>query len=177
MSSDIAALCAEARQLRDNIDNGERVITGTDVIEMLDTLTPALESTERAREEAVEDCDRWKAAYDLNVSEYHRIRSEMKLKIDEPIVASFNAMTAELTAARAFSRDILATFWEPHCFNEPDGGSVQDIAEKHGLLIPFTATEPCGENCNCAEWDKFPQTCYRAAEWLRDTAAGGEEGR
>jgi hypothetical protein len=42
-----------------------------------------------------------------------------------------------------------------------DGGSAQDKAEELCLLIRVTATEACGENCRCAEYDDFPQECLR----------------
>jgi len=47
-----------------------------------------------------------------------------------------------------------------------DGGDLQDKAEALGLLVGVTVTEPCGEGCNCMDWDDFPQTCYRIPEWL-----------
>jgi hypothetical protein len=37
----------------------------------------------------------------------------------------------------------------------------QDKAEELCLLIRVTATEACGENCKCAEYDDFPQECLR----------------
>lgn len=48
-----------------------------------------------------------------------------------------------------------------------DGGWFQDTAEHYGLLVRVPVTEPCGENCWCAEYGDFPQDCLRIAEWLR----------
>ncbi len=42
-----------------------------------------------------------------------------------------------------------------------DGDEMQDAMVICGLLAPIVATEPCGEACRCAEYDEFPQTCYR----------------
>jgi len=56
--------------------------------------------------------------------------------------------------------------------NEPgdiDGGDLQDHAEKIGLLTATEVTEPCSENCACAEYyGDFPMTCYRLADWLME---------
>lgn len=60
-------------------------------------------------------------------------------------------------------------------FGYLDGGDIQDLAEKHNLLIPQIVYEPCGENCSCAECytDEEMQkgvTCYRIADWLARSA-------
>jgi hypothetical protein len=52
-----------------------------------------------------------------------------------------------------------------------DGWDLQDIAEKHKLLIPRTVTEPCGEDCNCSECYTEEEmqrgvNCYHIADWL-----------
>jgi hypothetical protein len=58
----------------------------------------------------------------------------------------------------------------------PDGGDLdcdtfQELAVKHGLLIPTIMHAPCGEICQCAEvydaedWQKGVE-CYRIAPWL-----------
>jgi hypothetical protein len=43
---------------------------------------------------------------------------------------------------------------------------VQEWATQCGFLAAVTVTEPCSEECRCAEYDSFPQPC------LRYTAAG-----
>jgi len=42
-----------------------------------------------------------------------------------------------------------------------DGGDIQALAERHGLLRPVTVKEPCGEGCVCREYNDFPCRCYR----------------
>lgn len=42
-----------------------------------------------------------------------------------------------------------------------DGGEIQEIAVKHGLLYPITVNSKCGDNCPCSEVSDFPLTCYR----------------
>ena len=46
-----------------------------------------------------------------------------------------------------------------------DGGDIQGKAVALGLLKEVQATEPCGDQCACAEFG-FPQECYRFAELL-----------
>jgi hypothetical protein len=48
-----------------------------------------------------------------------------------------------------------------------DGGTLQDAAEKCGLLQAVEVSEPCGEGCNCAGYGDFPQTCYRPTETMK----------
>ena len=45
-----------------------------------------------------------------------------------------------------------------------------DLAEKHGLLAAYRVTEPCGENCACAEYS-FPTTCYRRTSLIAKDSA------
>jgi hypothetical protein len=73
----------------------------------------------------------------------------------------------EIAQLQAFALEILKAW--PH--GGVDGFDLQDIAEKHGLLIPVRRTEPCGESCACyemygAEEFKGGLPCYRHAEWL-----------
>lgn len=41
-----------------------------------------------------------------------------------------------------------------------DGGALQELAEKHGLLEQRTVNEPCREGCSCAVYGDFPSTCF-----------------
>lgn len=62
--------------------------------------------------------------------------------------------------------------------NWPEGGDIdgfelQDIAEKHGLLVPETRHEPCGAPCNCENYGCFSKEewqdgikCFHKADWL-----------
>ena len=43
-----------------------------------------------------------------------------------------------------------------------DGGTIQDVAEKHGVLIRETWDEPCDpDHCVCAEYGDVPMECFR----------------
>lgn len=65
---------------------------------------------------------------------------------------------------RAFAQAILQDWPDTPCF---DGGELQDLAERYGLLEAHEVVEPCGEGCNCAEFDDFPMQCYRKTPLLK----------
>lgn len=58
-------------------------------------------------------------------------------------------MLAENTKLRAFAKDIMRA-WP---MGDVDGGLLQSLAEKHGLIREKNPrpTEPCGDGCTCAE--------------------------
>ena len=73
----------------------------------------------------------------------------------------------EIERLRAFARDVMEV-WP---MGDLDGGSLQEIATKHGLLTPEVRNERCGESCGCAEYataDEFASgvECYRKAAFL-----------
>ena len=73
-------------------------------------------------------------------------------------------MSSDLEKLRAFVQELF-TDW-PHEFGI-DGFDLQDLAEKHGLIEPREVSAPCHpEHCACAEYDDFPQTCYRKTALL-----------
>lgn len=85
------------------------------------------------------------------------------------------AVGAERDVLRAFANDVMEEWWE----GDLDGGSRQDIAERHGLIAPQEVTEPCSDTCVCAEVDAFPLMCFRRTELLTGTLiaeAGAGEG-
>lgn len=68
-----------------------------------------------------------------------------------------------------FIRELFDEFY-PDC-GDIDGGTLQDMAEKHGIIIPETVYKPCEEECNCAQVcsdSDFAKgiSCYRLADWL-----------
>ncbi len=73
----------------------------------------------------------------------------------------------------AFALDLIDGALEGGSF---DGGDIQELAEKNGLLVKSQREESCGENCGCAEYG-FPLECYRVAPALaarRAQAQGGD---
>lgn len=68
-------------------------------------------------------------------------------------------------ALKAFANDMITAAFEGVSF---DGGDIQDIAVKHGLLRIEQRTEECGDVCACrSEGDGFPAECYRKTALLR----------
>ena len=67
-----------------------------------------------------------------------------------------------------FALEILEDFPDLSSY---DGGDIQELAEKHKLLIPQTMHAPCGEDCFCdtyfsdSEWQDGV-TCYHIVDWL-----------
>lgn len=55
-----------------------------------------------------------------------------------------------------------------------DGGDIQEMGVRHGLLFPEHRKERCGEYCECAEYG-FPVECFRIARALLSTK-NAEEG-
>jgi hypothetical protein len=74
----------------------------------------------------------------------------------------------ELEALRAFAQEVMEC-WP---LGDVDGGELQDIAVKHGLLYEARPSEPCGEECDCRdsyhESDFLDGTvvCYRKTNLL-----------
>lgn len=86
------------------------------------------------------------------------------------MVAAVNALPALLDtlAAQAAEIEALRRFvqaaMEPWPMGDLDGGTLQDIAVKHGLLQPVVMKGPCSEECACTEYitaDEWPSECYR----------------
>jgi hypothetical protein len=83
-----------------------------------------------------------------------------------PIVLERNAYQAERDTLRAFANEMVSAAFEGGSF---DGGDIQDIAVKHGLLRIEQPEEECGEVCACREYG-FPTECYRKTGLLKASA-------
>lgn len=66
-------------------------------------------------------------------------------------------LKAERGQLKAFAVEMINASFEGGSF---DGGDIQDIAVKHGLLRIEQREEECGERCACREYG-FPAECYR----------------
>lgn len=79
----------------------------------------------------------------------------------------------QVEALRAFAAAILGEAYE-FGGGDIDGGWLQDKGVETGVIVKVHVEEPCSEDhCACAEWDDFPQECYRIAPFV---LVGGEEG-
>ncbi len=73
---------------------------------------------------------------------------------------------AERDALRSFADEIVSAAYEGGSF---EGGDIQDMAVKHGLLRIESRAEECGEACACREYG-FPAECYRKTGVLSASA-------
>lgn len=64
---------------------------------------------------------------------------------------------------RAFANEIVSGAFVGGSF---DGGEIQNMGVKHGLLRIEQRENECGEDCACREYG-FPTECYRKTELLR----------
>lgn len=60
---------------------------------------------------------------------------------------------------KGFASEILGIIWQYG--SSFDGEDIQELALKYNLIKAVTMTEPCCDECNCAEFTEFPTTCYR----------------
>jgi len=68
----------------------------------------------------------------------------------------------ELQRLRPLAQFALAVLEESRSeLADLDGGWLQDKAAELGLLVRVPVTEPCGDECRCAEYGAFPQDCLR----------------
>lgn len=75
------------------------------------------------------------------------------------------------SGAVEFARHMLTEVWPEGGI---DGGELQDLGERFGLLKPVEVTEPCGSYCACDYYSAdFPMTCYKLN--LTATPNGGNE--
>ena len=79
----------------------------------------------------------------------------------------------ERDSLRAFAKAVMEC-WP---MGDLDGGTLQDAAVAHGLLVPETRHEPCAEGCNCAENADAAEfesgvVCYRKTPLLKGPNAG-----
>lgn len=46
-----------------------------------------------------------------------------------------------------------------------DADDVYSCAKRNRLLKEVTATESCGDHCECVQYSDFPTICYRKTDW------------
>mgnify|MGYP000909562467 CR=1 FL=1 len=87
------------------------------------------------------------------------------------LASDYDALLAERDALQAFANEIVSGAFEGGSF---DGGDIQDIGVKHGLLRIEQRDDECGEACACREYG-FPSECYRKTELLGFAALQGAQ--
>ncbi len=63
-----------------------------------------------------------------------------------------------------FIRDLLDS--PAACYEELDTDTLTGFAMQHCLIHEVDVTEPCGDQCPCAELNNLPGKCYRIAKWI-----------
>lgn len=79
------------------------------------------------------------------------------------LLAERTMLRAEAERLRAFANEIVSCAFEGGSF---DGGDIQNMGVKHGLLRIEQRENECDEVCACREYG-FPTECYRKTELLR----------
>lgn len=107
----------------------------------------------------------------------HNRHPEGKPHIAEWAAAELERQAEEVRKLRAFANDIMDCWPE----GDVDGAYLQDMAEKHGLLVPERQYQPCGEACTCAGTVEHADwvdgvTCYRRTALLKGHNVQGEAG-
>jgi hypothetical protein len=92
--------------------------------------------------------------------------------------AHANDLKTKLAAAeqenaplKSFACEMVEAAFEGGSF---DGGDIQDIAIKHGLLRIEAREEACSEVCACREYG-FPAECYRKTDLIKPAEPGANE--
>jgi hypothetical protein len=97
-----------------------------------------------------------------------RVLGEFPIEKIEVLTPHSTAVSAigqgadEVKVLREFARDIIADYCWGYS-REPDGGDVQELAEKLGLIVPHIATAEDAEDQ--AEFEPG-DTIYKFADWL-----------
>jgi hypothetical protein len=77
----------------------------------------------------------------------------------EQIIAQMKARRDAENKLRAFAQELFKDSPDTEAI---EGWDLEALAVKHGLLMPVTVTEPCGENCFCLRYGEgFPMTCNK----------------
>lgn len=95
--------------------------------------------------------------------------SVLRFYSDEKFRLMYRPIDDELERLRAFAREIL----DRDRGDDIGGDELQEVGEKHGLLVAHYPKTPCGDDCVCADyyacssWNDGEVTCYRLAESLK----------
>lgn len=106
---------------------------------------------------------------------------------DKPILsipemaALVNLNIRQLSQMARFINEVLA-HWPDGGI---DGGELQEIAERTGILTPQTINAPCGDYCDCQNYYSPEEMaagvqCFRVVDWFqhwRVSAARGGNGQ
>lgn len=87
----------------------------------------------------------------------------------------------DVVRLRAENEKLRAALIAVYRLMDMDGSDIDccDLQGKlieHGVVVEYTATEPCCDSCTCEEYGpEFPMKCYRLNDDLRAAAAAIRE--
>lgn len=114
-------------------------------------------------QEAGDLCDRLSDLLRSTAVEIRGPEAQLKRHGFADLPSRVKAVVTDRDQLKAFVVEMINASFEGDCF---DGGDIQDIAVKHGLLQIEQHEEECGEGCACREYN-FPAECYRKTPLLR----------
>ena len=113
-------------------------------------------------QEAGDLCDRLTDLLRSTAVEVRGLEDPLKRHGFTDLPSRVKTVVAERDQLKAFAVEMINAAFEGGSF---DGGDIQDIAVKHGLLRIEKREDECGERCACREYG-FPAQCYRKTELL-----------
>ncbi|MGY2157127.1 hypothetical protein [Pseudomonas tolaasii] len=126
-------------------------------------LRTQIEKLKADEQEAADLCDRLSDLLRSTAVEVRGPEEPLKRQGFADLPSHVKAVAAERNQLKAFAVEMINASFEGGSF---DGGDIQDIGVKHGLLRIEQREEECGEGCACREYG-FPAECYRKAPLLR----------
>lgn len=140
------------------------------VIRQADALSVALSAVTAERDKLKGEVARLESAWHVKtMNRKDQVIAQQEQENDK-IKAENAQLRAECERLRAFSNEIVSGAFEGGSF---DGGDIQDMGVRHGLLRIEQREDECGEVCACREYG-FPSECYRKTELLRAAMAAKE---
>ena len=104
----------------------------------------------------LEECA--KDVIDFETAGWEKTISQAALEIQR--LAEENQKLKSGPNFQAFVSELIQQCWIDHGPSDCDGGTFQDLAEKHGVLTARKQVGPCGEGCNCELDEGQVSTCY-----------------
>ena len=125
--------------------------------EALRTQRDQIQKLTSDEQEAADLCDRLSDLLRNTAIEVRGPEEPLKRHGFSDLPSRVKAAVAERGQLKAFAVEMINASFEGGSF---DGGDIQDIAVKHGLLRIEQREDECGEGCACREYG-FPAECYR----------------
>lgn len=89
------------------------------------------------------------------------------------LLAERDALMADAERLSAFAYAVMGDWPD---VGGLDGFDLQALGEKHGLLEKLERQAPCGEFCQCAEYETGTVECFRLTPMVLAARSKGKEG-